>query len=660
MTRGRRARFGYGTVCVLLGGTAVVLAVRLLPAARTGDVDPLGAVLGLLALLAAVWSGKQAARSLRLQQTNLVDAEERLAATLLQHEIPRRDLLLGGGQNINLAVRRVRGSSSSVDGAAAHGRLNSITGYYQDLTPPRMVITGEPGSGKSNLATRLTLGLLATAGPGTPTPLRCSLTSWNPERPLMDWLVDQLVRQGNLRADTARTLLEARRVLPVLDGLDEMDLDATPVGRRRAARALAQLNTYQDATGPGPLVLTCRSRQYEELEANDLYLAASARIEVQSPSWRERTAYLTARGANQDRWRPILDRLRFAPRGRLANALATPWRLNLAATVYEERDPTTSAYRRDPRELLDSRLGDAEAIRDHLLGLYIPATMAGMTSEVGSSRRRYSPWRVHVWLATLARYLESNRSRPGLPTTDLVLHELWPLVGERRSRLVHTALMSAASGLLAVVCILGALGAAGSPWSLALTCALSLLSWTGVTWGAWQIRRLNLTHTALGTLRSRTVRRAVFPRVLVATVVVTGCLALTHDVGTGRWRAAWLGSIALLTLYTYLFMGIQLPFPPRQAVDPRDPLRGGTRAVLLGGPAFLVVALLYNTAVPRYLALLLCTRRYGAHWLPWRLGRFLHWGREVGLLRVSGVAYQFRHRELQEWLARQPRPTRRG
>ncbi|MEU1577418.1 hypothetical protein ABZ519_41005 [Streptomyces collinus] len=42
--------------------------------------------------------------------------------------------------------------------------------------------------------------------------------------------------------------------------------------------------------------------------------------------------------------------------------------------------------------------------------------------------------------------------------------------------------------------------------------------------------------------------------------------------------------------------------------------------------------------------------------MPWRLGAFLHWAYEAGLLRISGVVYQFRHRELQDWLTDHPTP----
>jgi hypothetical protein len=50
--------------------------------------------------------------------------------------------------------------------------------------------------------------------------------------------------------------------------------------------------------------------------------------------------------------------------------------------------------------------------------------------------------------------------------------------------------------------------------------------------------------------------------------------------------------------------------------------------------------------------------------LPLRLWTFLDWACEARLLRISGATYQFRHRELQDFLtpaeddAGSPRPTR--
>ncbi|MFI1582849.1 hypothetical protein [Embleya sp. NPDC020630] len=78
----------------------------------------------------------------------------------------------------------------------------------------------------------------------------------------------------------------------------------------------------------------------------------------------------------------------------------------------------------------------------------------------------------------------------------------------------------------------------------------------------------------------------------------------------------------------------------------------GTGFALLAGSTF---GLLRAAAGMRYLMFLLCVR-VGPRALPWRLGRFLHWATGAGLMRTSGIAYQFRHRELQDWLARNPTP----
>jgi hypothetical protein len=56
----------------------------------------------------------------------------------------------------------------------------------------------------------------------------------------------------------------------------------------------------------------------------------------------------------------------------------------------------------------------------------------------------------------------------------------------------------------------------------------------------------------------------------------------------------------------------------------------------------------------RYLAFLLCSR--AKKQLPLALGTFLDWAYTARLLRLSGTGYQFRHRELQQWLVRHPAP----
>ena len=65
--------------------------------------------------------------------------------------------------------------------------------------------------------------------------------------------------------------------------------------------------------------------------------------------------------------------------------------------------------------------------------------------------------------------------------------------------------------------------------------------------------------------------------------------------------------------------------------------------------------LLSGGAVRRYLVFVCVARCAGR--LPLRLGAFLDWALDAGLLRLSGSVYHFRHRELQHWLATHPSPA---
>jgi hypothetical protein len=97
------------------------------------------------------------------------------------------------------------------------------------------------------------------------------------------------------------------------------------------------------------------------------------------------------------------------------------------------------------------------------------------------------------------------------------------------------------------------------------------------------------------------------------------------------------------------------------------PVGGLATAVAVGlnssmdtGLPFVVVALMVglifaaNSPWPRYLfAAMLLTRRGD---LPRRPAMFMDWAYQAGLMRLSGIAVQFRHREFQTWLATRGQP----
>lgn len=88
----------------------------------------------------------------------------------------------------------------------------------------RLVILGGPGSGKTVAATQLMAHLMDSWQDGDPVPVRIPLSTWNTELKLVDWLSGYLKERGLVRSrNVARQLLNNRLVLPILDGLDEMD-----------------------------------------------------------------------------------------------------------------------------------------------------------------------------------------------------------------------------------------------------------------------------------------------------------------------------------------------------------------------------------------------------------------------------------------------------
>ena len=104
-------------------------------------------------------------------------------------------------------------------------------------------------------------------------------------------------------------------------------------------------------------------------------------------------------------WQSVLDRMQQPGNPPLAQAMSTPWRLTVAAAVYDQRDSATGRYLWNPEDLISSAMDTEERIRDHLLGLYI---LAAITANFS----RYPAHYVHRWLGVLAEYLNANTASP--------------------------------------------------------------------------------------------------------------------------------------------------------------------------------------------------------------------------------------------------------
>ncbi|MFH8491299.1 NACHT domain-containing protein [Streptomyces longisporoflavus] len=687
MVSARGRTFGFGSATLVACCGTVAMLVRAL-GSPTGDIDPLGAAVATSSFVVSVWGAFMTLRSTLWQETDLAEAAERLASQVLAVEREARRQLLGGHDR-TVDVRFVFRPSPahSALGADGGGTLADVAGYFHRLRPRRMVVTGVPGAGKTVLAVQLMLRLLEQRGPDEPVPVRISLASLEPHLDVEAWVARHLVRVYHLPRQAADVLVTARRVLPVLDGLDELDTVSCPGYGSRSAQVLRALNGYQQGVHKGELILTCRTDTHDALEEARVWAHDAARIEIQPVTATEARRFLNSRVDDLSRWAEVLDSLDRNPTGPLAVGLATLWRLTLAATVYEQRHPSTGAYARAPRHLLAPHLDSADAVGTHLLDLFIPATAELFPRSRGS---HFDPGQVCDWLTTLADYLQHNattgRAIAGhrLSGTDIVLANLWPLADTRhpRTTLVLPAVALSLTGAAGLLALLSTQGPLLAPWpfltALVITSLFAAWVWSE-TWSGLEDdnHRNHQVRTAPRTFIQRFREglgyAVVLPGVLIAAVVsgstslsaaeiamtVVACVGALGLLFSVPLPAAPESSHPALNIRSHLVWSLLAPAMIFSELMLAAALAGdkGVAATLVltvaGGLAggFLFSPMLAPTGL-WYVGLLLRTRRWTRRPLPWRLGRFLTWCYDAGLVRVAGTAYQFRHRELQDHLAR--------
>ncbi|WP_369170795.1 NACHT domain-containing protein [Streptomyces sp. R28] len=236
-------------------------------------------------------------------------------------------------------------------GMAPPGRLpraagQSIAATFESLHDKRLVILGDAGSGKTTAARRLVPMLLDDG----PMPVMVGLSSWEPaSQSVQDWFISRVADRYGAEADHVRVLTVTRRLLPVLDGLDEL-----PDSQR--ATCVPLLMRWLDGF-PG-YVLTCRTDAYEDMA--DL-LGPGVGTTVTLLPLRAQDVAAELRAVDARRWAPVATAVEDEPSGPLAEALSSPWFLSLATSGYEGH------RHRDPTELTDrGELPDAAAVRQRI------------------------------------------------------------------------------------------------------------------------------------------------------------------------------------------------------------------------------------------------------------------------------------------------------
>jgi hypothetical protein len=645
------------TGCVL----AALLAVAGLFVTAAG-IDPqlwlTGLALGFLLFLAVLDPWLHRRRAAGLATEHHLDAAAKALATALHLQWTEECAARGLAQRADLLD--VRWSATELDVSdrpdAPAGRSDAVVGAFERQPHHRMVLIGDPGSGKSTVAMLLTIGLLDRYVDGA-VPVLLPLSTWNPDvEDVRTWMTRRLyedhpaLRNTELYGSyTADLLVEQRRVFPILDGFDEI-----PAHQR--AEAMERINRAFPANGP--LVLTCRIEEFAGTVAQTGPIPKADVVELHPLDHEEVAAYLRA-GADPVTaawWEPIFLHLRTEPRGRLAEVLSTPLMAWLASTVYGTGNPGGV----EPSELLDrTRFPDHKSIEDHLVDSLITGVFGNRDAahHVRASQAWPRP-KARKWLGFLAHEMRERGIR------ELAWWELRRSVGK-----AWLALLGAL--------VLGSIGGFGVGWLMAYASTPKLAPITGLAAGV--VVAIAALTASTKTFRERTARPrlGVWRSLLVTSAVIGTAIGLAFGAlyGTEAGLVVGLGLAVATALRFALASSAELTQPsgPQWTMS-RDRIAvwtgslvlgvvfGAAAAMVFGANQTGMVGLGLSSGLMLGFALAVLHLRWwwftvARIWLatrgklPWELMMFLEDARKLGVLRQAGACYQFRHALVQDRLA---------
>lgn len=629
----------------------------------------------LTTLLGAVSAAVQIFNNMSQRGTSTTASAGQIGAQLrgcVKDEIERlQNTLRVRRQVLRVSWRTV---SSTVGAVPPDGDLDDLVEAFCRLPAQRrrLLIVGAPAAGKTVYAARFALALLNDHAAADMIPVVLRLALWQPGlgQDLGRWIHDRV--KEDYAGAISMSDEENSRILPILDGVDEVGPRALPAALDELERTLGTR---------APLVVVCRNDSYQAaMEAGGAEFGGSWVIELRPLDRDEIVRYLAgADDADRSWWQPVVTELETRPTSAVSVVLRNPFNAWLLRRLFPKgASPVTEQLVRDGSQL-----------QRRLLDEFVPAAVG---AEVEARPERFIRFPVRAalrWLRFLARHLVRHGKE------DFAWWEIRRAIPFLLPETAVAVLAGAGYGALLLSVGQPAVGIGvgaffGVLFGFAF-CSAYLMVWHR---GDQQQRRGGGGFRETADLKTR-LRRLVQGGYTVALtwflalalVAVFGDLhALWTGLGPEIFVAASLGAVVSLIVgeaiggiaaYLLRMMTSYIVLATVRAPTPQDALArdrrstavcylmfavalgigtGGSIAIVSTDVAFLaltsiggglvggVTAVMMFFAWPPYQirhAWLACQRR-----LPWRLMRFLEVSRQAGVLRQSGAHYQFRHRIL--------------
>ena len=243
----------------------------------------------------------------------------------------------------------------------------------------RLLILGEPGSGKTITLLSLAWGLIERARDDkeAPLPVVLPLASWAREqKPLETWVVDELEDKYGVPRPLGTYWMEQREMVLLLDGLDEVEKSARP-------RCIEAINAYTHTLG-SQLVVCSRKAEYEAV-AERHKLAVHVAVQIQSLTSEQIFDYLSQLGPEATAVRSALEE-----DSELLSLARIPLMLHVILL----------AYRGEKVEHMKGSLS-LEEKRKRIFDRYIRRVLL----EHGPKEHPWPPGQVLRWLRWIARGL---------------------------------------------------------------------------------------------------------------------------------------------------------------------------------------------------------------------------------------------------------------
>lgn len=585
--------------------------------------------------------------------------------------------------------------------------------FYAELEAPRrLVVIGRPGSGKTVLTAFIALSVLRArqefrdqSRTAEKVPIRLNASGWDGASDFSEFMVSAIHAQRfGLRKRVIRKLVDDGWLFPVLDGLDEMDQPEKKPSK--ASKAIKALNAVPWNTTP--VIVSCHESVFDQLlrERGDSGVHNSTRIRLQPLQITTVEEYLNhyrvGLGIPADQWAPALDVLH-GSHSVLAKALRSPWLLNLAAR--------TLAYNGLPAAHALADCATVDEVSDLLFRNVVPAAIDSTLPARRASN--YTEKNIDHWLLSLAQYFEREASTGG-DRTLLYPYRTWRIAGAVECRTLSAFVSGLVVVLLAILCTEPVRYAidrvtVNNEFGRSYNPALLGLYWsdTFANTGVWGLAagvvvalvlmlprspKLSIAPASFKRLMVATVAFGILELILVATIhnYVTNAtvayplktallidliaLLLWTSIPASLWVSEYflrrtqtsyagyfwsnIGPIYFGLVVGHFIFLLALPRSTQlysldgSIISTPAPNSILWQAAKLGLIAALLVFVIIRPIVsPPYLHDFAATLIFASlNTFPVRSTRFLDWATDRGIMRKSGVGYQFRHESYQHWI----------